>query len=86
MNGAAGTVPRPGRSVSLLINPAPRARASTRVARLRRAVFAWPQGAHKVAHLVDQVKLWVPDTRLTPADLLLRLRRKPGMIPRWRCG
>jgi hypothetical protein len=30
--------------------------------------------------------VWVPGTRLTPADLLLLCRRKPGMIPQWRCS
>ena len=30
--------------------------------------------------------LWVPETRLTPADLLLPCWRTPGMIRRWRCG
>jgi AcrR family transcriptional regulator len=30
--------------------------------------------------------LWVPETRLTCADLLLRQRRSSGMIRRWRCG
>ena len=29
--------------------------------------------------------LWVPETRLTSADLLLRRRRMSGMIRRWRC-
>ena len=36
--------------------------------------------------LLVAVSLWVPETRLTHADLLLLGRRKPGMIPRWRCG
>jgi hypothetical protein len=30
--------------------------------------------------------VWVPETRLTPSDQLLRRRRKLGMIPGWRCG
>ena len=30
--------------------------------------------------------LWVPETRLTPAQLLLLRRWRPGMILRWRCG
>ena len=29
---------------------------------------------------------WVPETQLTSPDLLLRRRRTPGMIRRWRCG
>jgi hypothetical protein len=43
---------------------------------------------HRPAHLLADkaYSLWVPETRLTSADLLLRRRRKPGMIPRWRCG
>jgi hypothetical protein len=32
------------------------------------------------------MRVWVPETRLTSADLLLRRGLKPGMIPRWRCG
>jgi hypothetical protein len=35
---------------------------------------------------VFQLHLWVPETRSTPCGLLLRRRRRPGMIPRWRCG
>ena len=31
------------------------------------------------------VTLWVPETRLTPADLLRSRRRQPGMIRRCRC-
>jgi hypothetical protein len=30
--------------------------------------------------------LWVPETRLTPTDLLRRYLRESGMIRRWRCG
>jgi phospholipase/carboxylesterase len=30
--------------------------------------------------------VWVPETRFTSADLLLRQRRSSGMIRRWRCG
>ena len=32
------------------------------------------------------LNLWVPETRLTPAHLLLLRRWRPGMIRRWRCG
>jgi hypothetical protein len=32
------------------------------------------------------VRVWVPESRLRTADLPLRRRRKPGMIPRWRYG
>ena len=34
----------------------------------------------------ELVRLWAPETRLTPIDLLLRRRPKPGMITRWRSG
>jgi hypothetical protein len=32
------------------------------------------------------LRVWVPETRPTHRDLLLRRRRRPGMIPRWCCG
>jgi hypothetical protein len=32
------------------------------------------------------LRVWVPETRPTRRDLLLRRRRRPGMIPRWCCG
>jgi hypothetical protein len=32
------------------------------------------------------LRLWVPQSGLTSPDLLVRRRRKPGMIDRWRCG
>ena len=42
---------------------------------------------HEVAVLGrTNPRLWVPETRLTSPDLLLRRRRKRGMISRWRCG
>jgi putative transposase len=39
---------------------------------------------HEVA-VLRRTNLWVPETRLTPADLLRSRRRQPGMIRRWRC-
>jgi hypothetical protein len=59
----------------------------------RRTVYGMLTGAgldrvwhHSRAHRLFTYALWVPDTRLARADLLFHRRRKPGMIPRWRCG
>ena len=43
----------------------------------------WPEYQPARAELAI---LWVPESRLTSPDLLVRRRRKPGMIGRWRCG
>ena len=36
--------------------------------------------------LIGRPTLWVPKTRPTGTDLLLRHREEPGMIPLWRCS